>query len=166
MSTPRSLRPLVLVTLVNYASLVPYYIHNDASTAHPLPGLRALVLVGVTLAWFLVGMRGVVRGRRLGRLVLFGFLAAESALYIKTFATGAVVHQMQNPSDLVRTVFVIGYVSGAVALVYLVALGRGGWSGGSRAGGQDDGGSTDERGGRGGGWRLVVYDRLVDPATR
>lgn len=165
MSVPRSLRPLVLVTLVNYASLVPYYIHNDASAAHPLPGLRALVLVGLTLAWFVVGVRGVVRGRRWGKLTLLGFLAAEAGLYVKTFATGAVVHQMQNPSDVVRTVFVVGYVSGAVALVYLVALGRGRWSGGAPDGQQRDGDGAGGAG-EGRGWRLLVYDRLVDPATR
>jgi NADH:ubiquinone oxidoreductase subunit K len=134
-TTRRSLRPLVFVTLTNYAALVPYYLHNDyfrtgyadgeGVSHHVLPGLRALLLVGLTLSWFVVGIHGAVRQRRWGRPVLLSFLVAEVALYAKTFATGAFVHQMQNPSDLVRAVFVIGYVSGAIALVYLALLGRG-----------------------------------------
>jgi hypothetical protein len=129
MATPHFLRPLVLVTLANYLALVPYYVHNDASAQHPLPGLRALFLVSLTLAWFLSGVRRVTRHSRFGRPVLLSFLLTEAALYAKTFATGAVVHQMHNPSDLVRTVFLIGYLSGAVALVYVVLLARDGGRG-------------------------------------
>jgi hypothetical protein len=124
MTTRRFLWPLVLVTLANYVALVPYYLHNDASAEHPLPPVRAVVLVTLTLAWFLSGVRGLRHRAWWGRFVLLGFLVAEAALYAKTFATGAVVHQMHNPSDLVRAVFVIGYLSGAVAIVYIVLLMR------------------------------------------
>lgn len=132
-ATPRSLGPLVVVTLTNYVALVPYYIHNeylrsDGGAHHGLPGPRAVLLVALTLSWFVAGVRGAARRRRWGRPVLLSFLIAEASLYVKTFATGAFVHQMQNPSDLVRVVFVIGYVSGAVALVYLALLGRTGRS--------------------------------------
>jgi hypothetical protein len=147
------LRPLIVVTLANYVALVPYYLHNDASTQHPLPAVRAIALTGLTLVWFLAGVHALERQRRWGRPVLISFLITEAALYVKTFVTGAVVYQMHNPSDLVRAVFIVGYVSGAVALVYIVLLARhgGGTSNlaGHRSSGQDNrvsGGGDDQPG--------------------
>jgi NADH:ubiquinone oxidoreductase subunit K len=107
--------PLITVTLANYAAQVPYFIHNDYSAAHPLPGVRAVGLLGLTLAWFLLGLAGFMRGRRWGPAVLVSFLAAEALFYGATFATGTFLLQMHNHSDLLKAVFVIGYASGAVA---------------------------------------------------
>jgi hypothetical protein len=107
--------PLITVTLANYAAQVPYFIHNDYSAAHPLPGVRAVGLLGLTLAWFLLGLAGFMRGRRWGLAVLVSFLAAEALFYGATFATGTFLLQMHNHSDLLKAVFVIGYASGAVA---------------------------------------------------
>jgi hypothetical protein len=120
-----SLRPLVAATLANYAAQVPYFIHNDYTPQQPLPNLYAATLLGGTLIWFLVGLRGFLTGRRWGLAVLLSFVTVEALFYAKTFVTGHVTIQLQNPSDLVRAVFVIGYISGAVAAVYAFLLLRG-----------------------------------------
>jgi hypothetical protein len=52
------------------------------------------------------------------------FLAVEALFYLKTFATGAAFFQLQNHSDLLRVIFVIGYVSGLTAAIYLIVLWR------------------------------------------
>ena len=114
--------PLVAVTLANYAAQVPYYLHNDYYAHHPLPGVRAVALLGVTLAWFALGLAGFMRHRRWGLPVLVSFLAFEAIFYAGTFATGAFIFQMHNHSDLLKVVFVTGYASGAVAAYYACRL--------------------------------------------
>ena len=114
--------PLAAVTLVNYAAQVPYFIHNDYSVDHPLPGVRAVGLLGVTLAWFILGLAGYMRGRRRGLAALVSFLAAEALFYEATFATGTFLLQMHNHSGLLKVVFVTGYASGAVAAYYACYL--------------------------------------------
>jgi hypothetical protein len=118
------LTPLVAVTLANYAAQMPYYLHNDYSPQHPLPGVRAVALLGVTLAWFALGLAGFMRHRRWGFAVLASFLAAEAIFYAGTFGTGVFIFQLENHSDLLKTVFVIGYVSGAAAAYYAYRLFR------------------------------------------
>jgi NADH:ubiquinone oxidoreductase subunit K len=121
-SRPVRLVPLAAVTLANYAAQVPYFIHNDFSVDHPLPGVRAAGLLGVTLAWFILGLAGFLRGRRWGFAVLVSFLAAEALFYGATFATGIFLLQMHHHSGLLRAVFVTGYASGAVAVWYACSL--------------------------------------------
>ncbi len=116
------LKPLVVITLTNYAAQIPYYVHNDFSPHHLLPGIRALVLMTGTLAFFLVGLAGHQRRLRWGTPVLVAFLTIEAVFYAETFATGAFMHQLANPSDLLKAVFVIGYVSGASAGYYAYRL--------------------------------------------
>ena len=119
---PVRLMPLVVVTLVNYVAQVPYYLHNDYSAQHLFPGLRAVALLGVTLAWFAVGLAGFRRGRRWGLPVLVSFLVTEAVFYGATIATGIFLLQLANPSYLIKAVFVIGYVSGGVAACYSLLL--------------------------------------------
>lgn len=121
-SRPLRLAPLAAVTLANYVAQVPYFVHNDFSAAHPLPGVRAVGLLGLTLAWFVLGLAGFTRGRRWGLAVLVSFLAAEALFYGATFATGTFLLQMHNHSDLLKVVFVTGYASGAVAAFYACSL--------------------------------------------
>src|SRR5579859_4706207 len=109
------LAPLIVVTLANYAAQVPYYIHNDYSPAHPLPGLRAVLLLGATLAWFSVGLAGFTGNRRWGFGVLISFLVTEAVFYAMTIASGAFIFQLEHRGVLLRAVFAIGYASGAVA---------------------------------------------------
>jgi hypothetical protein len=109
---------------VNYAAQVPYFIHNDYSAAHPLPGVRAIALLGATLAWFAAGMIGVTRRRRWGLGVLMSYLLTEAIFYAMTIISGTFVYQVENPSVLLRVVFVLGYASGAVAAYYAVRIFR------------------------------------------
>jgi hypothetical protein len=118
------LMPLVAITLANYAAQVPYYLHNDYSPHHLLPGVRAVALLGGTLAWFALGLAGFIRHRRWGLAVLVSFLTAEAIFYAGTFATGAFLLQIENHSYLLKTVFVIGYASGAAAAYYTYRLFR------------------------------------------
>jgi hypothetical protein len=126
--------PLVAVTLANYAAQVPYFAHNYYSPHHPFPGLRAVALLGLTLAWFAVGLAGFLRGRRWGLAVLISFLAAEALFYAGTFASGAFIFQLHNHSDLIKLVFITGYASGAVAAYYAGRLLWDRWRPGLRAG--------------------------------
>ena len=122
-----SLKPLIAITLANYAAQIPYYLHNDYSSHHMLPGIRALVLMGGTLAFFAVGLAGYQRRLRWGAPVLIAFLMIEAVFYAGAFVTGAVIFQLANHSYLLKTVFVIGYVSGAAAGYYAYRLLRQPW---------------------------------------
>ncbi len=59
MRQPRSLAPLAVVTGLDFAAQIPYYIHNDYTPAHPLPGVRALLPLGGVLVWFAAGLVGI-----------------------------------------------------------------------------------------------------------
>jgi hypothetical protein len=131
MAAPRNgtgsvrLTPLVAVTIMNYAAQVPYSLHNgDFSAHHLLTGIRSAALLGVTLAWFVVGLTAYVRKRRWGLPVLVSFLATEALFYAATFVTGTFIFQLENPSNLLKAVFVTGYASGAVAAFYAGRLTR------------------------------------------
>jgi hypothetical protein len=114
--------PLAAITLANYAAQAPYYLHNDYSTLHPLPGVRAVALLGVTLAWFALGLAGFKQHRRWGFPVLVSFLVVEAVFYAGTVATGAFIPQMENNSNLIKAIFVTGYASGAMAAYYAYRL--------------------------------------------
>src|SRR5215469_13281509 len=116
--------PLVVITLTNYAAQVPYYLHNDYSSQHVLPGVRAIALMAGTLAFFGLGLTGYRRRLSWGPAVLLSFLAIEALFYAGTFATGEFIFQLENPSYLLKAVFVIGYASGAVAAYYAYRLCR------------------------------------------
>jgi len=117
--------PLVAVTIMNYAAQAPYSIHNgDFSAHHPLDVVRGTVLLGVTLAWFVLGLTGYVRKRRWGLAVLVSFLVTEALFYTATVVTGTFIFQLESPSDLLKAVFVTGYASGAVAAFYAYRLAR------------------------------------------
>jgi hypothetical protein len=119
------LMPLVAVTIMNYAAQVPYSIHNGDFSAHrPLDVVRGTVLLGVTLAWFVLGLTGYMRKRRWGLAVLVSFLFTQALFYAATFVTGTFVFQLENPSYLLKAVFVTGYASGAVAAFYAYRLTR------------------------------------------
>jgi hypothetical protein len=117
-----SLGPLVVITLLNYVAQVPYYLHNDYSSMHPLPGLRAIVLLGATLAWFLVGLTAYRRQRVWGYWVLLSYLLVEAVFYLETLASGMFIQQLRNHTLLIDAVFVIGYIAGLVATYYAYRL--------------------------------------------
>ena len=119
---PPSLGPLVVVTLLNYAAQVPYYLHNDYSSMHPLPGLRAIVLLGATLVWFLIGLTAYRRQRFWGYWLLLSYLLVEAIFYLETLASGMFIAQLRNHTWLIDAVFVIGYISGLAATYYAYRL--------------------------------------------
>lgn len=115
--------PLLLwITLLNYAAQVPYYLHNYYFPYHVPPTLSSILLLGLTLAWFLTGYVGYRRGWPSGVYVLMSFLLVEALFYLHSFIFGAFFFQLQNPSWLIRAVFIYGYISGAVAAWYAYKL--------------------------------------------
>lgn len=119
------LMPLVAVTILNYAAQVPYSLHNGDFSAHrPLDVVRGTVLLGVTLAWFVLGLTAYVHKRRWGLAVLVSFLVTQALFYAATFVTGTFLFQLENPSYLLKAVFVTGYASGAIATFYACRLTR------------------------------------------
>ena len=112
-----ALRALLVVTLVDYAAQVPYYLVLYYFPHGTAPSARSVLLLGLTLAWFLLGFTGLRARRAWGHLVLLGFLCVEALFYLRAFVSGAVLHQLDHPDAVVRAVFVIGYVSGATAAV-------------------------------------------------
>jgi hypothetical protein len=117
-----NLKPLIVITLANYAAQIPYFLHNDDASLHMLPGIRAVVLMAGTLAMFALGLAGHQRRLPWGTPVLIAFLTIEAVFYAGTFATGEFVFQLANHSYLLKAVFVIGYASGATAGCYAYRL--------------------------------------------
>ncbi len=117
-----ALRILFWVVMLDFAAQIPYYLINDYLPRHAPPTVSSMVLLGVVLAWFLVGFFGLRVGRRFGFWVLGSFLAVEGLFYLATVLTGAAAFQLANPNPIVKCVFIIGYLCGAVSLVVLGML--------------------------------------------
>ena len=113
---------LLFITLLNFAAQIPYYLYNYYFPYHVWPTLSSIVLLGLTLVWFLAGYFGVLRGWRYGRAILISFLSVEALFYLHSFIFGAFFFQMQNPNPIIKAVFVVGYVSGITAGYYIYAL--------------------------------------------
>jgi len=120
-----SLRPplvaLFWVVIVDYLAQIPYYSVNYYFPHHAPPTVSSVVLLGLTLAWFLIGYF-TVRRRRFGYWVLLSFLVVEGLFYLRTLLLGSVAFQLQNPHPVIVAVFIIGYVTGIVSLVYAIVL--------------------------------------------
>jgi len=116
------LRVLFGVTIANYVAQIPYYLHNYYIPYHVLPTLSGIVLLSLTLIWFLVGYIGVRKKHQYGYYFLLSFLVIEALFYALSIISGAFVFQMQNPSLLIKTIFLMGYVSGATAAYYTYGL--------------------------------------------
>ena len=117
--------PLFWVTVANYVAQIPYYLYNYYFPYHVWPTVSSIVLLGMTLLWFLAGYIGVQRQRRYGNFLLVSFLLFEVLFYLHSVISGAFFFQMQNPSLVIKVVFLMGYVSGAVAGYYAYLLIRG-----------------------------------------
>ena len=125
MTAPLSLHPplvvLFWVVIVDYLAQIPYYLVNYYFPHHAPPTVSSVVLLGLTLAWFLIGYF-TVRRRRFGYWVLLSFLVVEGLFYLRTLLLGSVAFQLQNPHPVIVAVFIIGYVTGIVSLVYAIVL--------------------------------------------
>lgn len=121
---PPSLRILLWFVIADYLAQVPYYLHNYYFRSHTAPSASAVVLLGATLAWFLVGYFALRARKRYGFWLLLGFVAVEGLFYLTTLVSGVAALQMQNPSLIIKGVYVIGYASGIVAIGYVLVLVR------------------------------------------
>lgn len=117
-----NLRILFWVNILNYLAQIPYYLHNYYFPYHTPPSSSAVVLLGVTFVWFLAGYIGTKRRNRYGYFLLLSFLLVESLFYFHTIIFGAFIFQLQNPSVLIKSVFLIGYLSGITAAYYVYVL--------------------------------------------
>jgi hypothetical protein len=113
---------LFWVVVADYLAQIPYYIVNYGIPYHAAPTVSALVLLGLTLTWFLVGYFGLRAHRRFGYWVLLSFLLIEGLFYVQTLLFGTAVFQLENPHLVNRIVFSIGYASGIISLLYFAAL--------------------------------------------
>lgn len=120
--TQPALTVLLLITLVNYAAQIPYYVHNYYTPHHMLPGVRAVGLLGFTLLWFLVGYIAFEKKLRFGYRILLSFLIVEALFYTHTMLTGSFIYQLRNHSNTIKAVFIIGYISGITAAYYVYVL--------------------------------------------
>jgi cation transport ATPase len=116
------LRFLFIITIVNYLAQIPYYLHNYYFPHHLSPTDSSIILLGITLIWFLLGYIGLQAHKVIGYWILLSFLAIEAVFYLHTLLYGAVFAQLRNQSPLIKTVFIVGYLSGIVSAYYVTAL--------------------------------------------
>ncbi len=113
---------LLWITLLNYLAQIPYYFHNYYNPYHVLPALGGVILLSATLTWFLVGYFFFEKGKMIGTYVLVSFLVTEALFYFLSLVSGAFLFQMHNPSILIKGIFIIGYISGAISGYYAFAI--------------------------------------------
>jgi hypothetical protein len=124
MRSPR-VPPLVVVfwvVIIDYLAQIPYYLVNYYIPAQTPPTVSSIVLLGATLAWFLVGYFGFRARRPFGYWVLLSFLLVEGLFYLTTLLFGTAALQLLKPNPVITVVFVIGYVTGIVSLFYFAML--------------------------------------------
>lgn len=119
-----TLRLLLLVTVINYIAQIPYYLHNYYFRYHLAPTASSIALLGGTLVWFLIGYIGTTHHKKYGYGTLLSFLAVEALFYAHTLLSGVFLQQLHNPSMVINAVFVIGYISGITAGMYVWLLVR------------------------------------------
>lgn len=120
--SPRLQWLLFGVVVLDYVAQVPYYLVNDLQAHGNPPSVSSIVLLGLTLVWFLVGFFGYRAGRGFGFWVLLSFLFVEGVFYLVTLVTGVAALQLANPNPVNKVVFVIGYATGIISLIYFVAI--------------------------------------------
>jgi hypothetical protein len=113
---------ILWATCLNYLAQVPYYFHNSYFPYHIFPSISGILLLGMTLAWFLVGYIGFQKKSRFGYPVLVSFLTVEALFYFLSVLSGAFIFQLENPSVLLKIIFLIGYISGGVAGYFAYTL--------------------------------------------
>ena len=121
----RRVPPLVVVfwvVIADYLAQVPYYLVNYYLPHRTPPSLSAILLLSLTLAWFLFGYFAFRAQRRYGPWVLLSFLAVEGLFYLNTMLFGGVGVLLSTPNLVLRIVFLVGYATGLLSLTYAVLL--------------------------------------------
>jgi hypothetical protein len=112
------------IVLANYAAQVPYALHQYGLRFE----LRGLLLLGVTLVWFLAGFLLLLGGRAAGYWLLVGYLAIECAFYFHNGILlipegfGIPYHLARFDDPLLWCVFFVGDVNFVVAAYFLAHL--------------------------------------------
>jgi uncharacterized YccA/Bax inhibitor family protein len=117
-----TLRMLLIITIINYLAQIPYYLHNYYFPYRSAPTISAILLLGGTLVWFLIGYIGCIKRKSYGYKTLLTFLIVEALFYGKTLLSGTFIKQLHNHSLIINAVFVIGYISGITAGIYIWML--------------------------------------------
>lgn len=123
---------VVLAVIVsNYVAQIPYYLHLYYFPRHIAPSPTGVALLGLTLAWFLLGYIGLARGWRAGYWLLLTYLAAVVAFYLGNMLNqvangfGPFFH-VQTRDPILFVVFGVGYLNlvGGITFLALMAVFR------------------------------------------
>lgn len=68
------------------------------------------------------GYIAYIKKVRYGFGILFSYLLVEGLFYISSILSGTFGHQLQNQSNIIRAVFIIGYISGLTSAYYAYRL--------------------------------------------
>ena len=115
------------VLLANFIAQVPYFIHLYYSPQHPLPDLRASLLLGSVFVWFLVSFVLLIFRQRAGYYLLICYLAVEFLFYLWNVISG-VLHgyglffHLADRDPVLWVVNAVGYLSFLAAGYCLVLL--------------------------------------------
>jgi hypothetical protein len=121
----RRVPPLVIVfwvVIADYLAQVPYYLVNYYLPHRTPPSVSAIVLLSLTLAWFLIGYFTFRAHRRYGFRILLSFLAVEGLFYLNTMLFGGLGVLLATPNPVLQIVFLVGYATGLLSLTYAVLL--------------------------------------------
>jgi hypothetical protein len=124
MGYPRQppLRILFWVVLADYLAQIPYYLINYYFPSQLPPAISAVVLLGLTLVWFLVGYFALRRRKSWGFWVLLSFLAVEALFYAVALVSGVAAFQLENHNLVIKAVFIVGYITGAVSAIFVILI--------------------------------------------
>lgn len=119
--------PLIVYVVLNYLAQIPYYIHQYYIGRHIPPSLPGVLLLLLTLLWFLAGYTLFIKGKRYGRGLLISFLTAQVLFYGHSIIFGLVngggaVAQLKTHSPFLLVIFLIGYLNFLVAAYYMYWL--------------------------------------------
>jgi len=110
------IRILGFLTLVNFIVQIPYFIHLYYSPSHPFPNLRAIILMGSVFVLFLTGYCMLEMHKKIGYWLLILFLTTEFLFYVYSAIFSVIrgfglFFQLANPDQLLRMVFLLGYIN-------------------------------------------------------
>jgi hypothetical protein len=117
----KALLILFIMTLINYVAQIPYYIHFYG-VYHVAPAPLGVVLLTLTLVFFLAGYWLTIAQWPGGGWILLLFLLTEVVFYIFHNLSGAFLKDVPLNDLLFLIVSLIGYLNTIVPLLYLIAM--------------------------------------------
>ena len=126
---PKFSRPLLYlfaVVMANYLVQIPYALHQYGPNINP----RGVLLLGSTLAWFLIGFFLLLRGKPSGYWLTLAFVAVQFLFYFNNEIIrmldgyGLIYHLTTFKDPVVWAVELIGQINFAAAAFYLYYLVR------------------------------------------